>query len=268
VRGVADELAQPVLARLSLGERLLQPVQHAVERDPHAADLGAPVGHLDAVGEVAAGDPARGVADAVERQQAVAHDHPGDRGEHEQDADDHEALDEHEPVERLVGVVERDGDDRHPAVLEGAGDHAVAVVVAALAGDGLRLPDGELLRDLRRGVDVLAVVEDDRVGLAAGAQLPVGAGREADTGATGSRRAAGAVAVGLVGLPDAALGERADDRARALAGLLVRAIEQERALLGVDDRGERDQPDRRDGEHGGDEPRAQRAHHARGVRRA
>ena len=86
---------------------------------------------LDAVGEVAAGDPARGVADAVERQQADAHDDPGDGREHEQDADDHEPLDEQQPVERLVDVAQRHGDDRHPAVLERGGDDAVAVVVAA-----------------------------------------------------------------------------------------------------------------------------------------
>ena len=105
---------------------------------------------------------------------------------------------------------------------------------------------------------------------AVGAQLPVGAGRQADAGAAAARRAAVvvAVAVGDVVLADALLGERAGDRARALAGGLVDPVVLEVALLGVGDGGERQQPDRRDGEHGGQQPRAQRAHHARGVRRA
>ena len=94
---------------------------------------------------------------------------------------------------------------------------------------------------------------------AVGPQLPVGAGRQADAGAAAARRAAVvvAVAVGDVVLPDALLGERAGDRARALARGLVDPVVLEVALLGVGDRGERQQPDRRDGEHGGQQPRAQ-----------
>ena len=74
VRRVGDEAAQPLLARLARGERVLEPVEHAVERDAEAADLGARVGRLDAVREVAAGDRGGGVAHAVQRQQADAHD--------------------------------------------------------------------------------------------------------------------------------------------------------------------------------------------------
>ena len=74
VRGVGDEAAQPLLARLARGERVLEPVEHAVQREPEPADLGARVGRLDAVGEVAAGDRRGGVAHAVEREQADAHD--------------------------------------------------------------------------------------------------------------------------------------------------------------------------------------------------
>ena len=44
VRRVGDELAQAVLARLPLGERALEAVEHRVEREPDAADLGARVG--------------------------------------------------------------------------------------------------------------------------------------------------------------------------------------------------------------------------------
>ena len=38
-----------VLARPLAGKRALQPLQHAVQREPEAADLGARVGRLDAV---------------------------------------------------------------------------------------------------------------------------------------------------------------------------------------------------------------------------
>jgi hypothetical protein len=72
VRRVGDELAQAVLAGLALRERELEAVEHRVEREPDAADLGARVGGRDAVREVAAGDPARGVPDPVQRQQPDA----------------------------------------------------------------------------------------------------------------------------------------------------------------------------------------------------
>ena len=114
VRGVADELAQAILARLALGERALEAVEHGVEREPDAADLGARVGARDAVREVAAGDPARGVADAVERQQPDAHEDPRDGGEQQQHAGDHEALDDHETVEPLLDLAQRDRDDGDP----------------------------------------------------------------------------------------------------------------------------------------------------------
>ena len=237
---------------------------------PTPADLGALVGRLDAVGEVAAGDPARGVADAVERQQADAHDHPGDGGEHEQDADDHEPLDEQQAVERLVDLGERHGDDRDLAWPERGGDDAVAGVVAALPATVCGLPTVTFGGIFGEAVDVLAVVEDDRVGTA-----PLGraarrrcrpAGRR-----RGRRRAAGRRGRSRSGSscsPMPRCGERARDRAGALARLLVGAVEQERALLRVGDRREREQADRGDGEHGGQQPRAQRRHHARGVRSA
>ena len=270
VRGVGDELAQAVLARLALGEGALEPVEHLVERNADAADLGALVGRLDAVGEVAARDPPGGVADAVEREQAVAHDDPRHRGEHEQDADDHQAFDEQEAVERLVGLAERHGDDGDVGTQHG-GDDAVAVVVRAGAGDGLRLADLQVVGDLRRGADVLAVVEDDVAEhlAVAVAQLAVGAGRQAHAGAAAAWRSAAAGAgVGFVVRADPALRERTRDGTGAVARLLLGLVEQERPLLRVGDGGERDEADRRDGEHGGDEPRAQRRHHARGVRRA
>ena len=74
---------------------------------------------LDAVGEVAAGDPPGGVAHAVERPQPDAHDAQRDRAEHEQDAGDHERLDEQQPLERLVGLGQRHRDDVVPPARSG-----------------------------------------------------------------------------------------------------------------------------------------------------
>ena len=55
--------------------------------------------------------------------------------------------------------------------------------------------------------------------------------------------------------------DRVDDQARAGAG----AVEGALAEQGI---GEHREPDRGDRKHGGQQPRAQGAHHARGVRRA
>ena len=41
VRGVGEEAAQALFARRARGERLLEPVEHRVEREPEPADLGA-----------------------------------------------------------------------------------------------------------------------------------------------------------------------------------------------------------------------------------
>ena len=203
VRGVGNELAQPVLARAALLERVLEPVEHPIKGSADAADLGAFVGHVDAVGEIAARDPPGGVADAVEREQAVAHHDPADGREHEQHADDHETLDEDELVERAVDFGERNRHDGDVAVAERRGDEPVAGRVLAGPRDRLRLADLDVGGDLRRGGDVLAVVEQDRVAHAVGPELAVGAGRQADAGAAAARRAAVvvAVAVGDVVLP-------------------------------------------------------------------
>ena len=134
VRGVGDEAPQPLLARLARGERVLEPVEHAVQREPEAADLGALVGRLDAVREVAAGDRGGGVAHAVQREQADAHDDQREAADQHQHDDDHDALDQQQPLERLVGGRHRDRGDGDRAVARGRGEHAV---VADRGLDGL-----------------------------------------------------------------------------------------------------------------------------------
>ena len=53
----------------------------------------------------------------------------------------------------------------------------------------------------------------------------------------------------------------------ALGLIVVDAVKQERALLGVGHGAEDQQPGGRQPEHGRDQPRAQRGHHGRGARR-
>ena len=103
VRGVGDEAPQAILAGLALAEGPLEAVEHRVERDAQAADLGARVRRLDAVGEVAAGDRARRVPHAIQRQQADAHDEPRDEAQDDQHRRDHERLDDQQPLQRVVG---------------------------------------------------------------------------------------------------------------------------------------------------------------------
>jgi hypothetical protein len=97
---------------LALAEGPLEAVEHGVERDAQAPDLRPGVGGLDAVREVATGDRARGVAHAVQRQQADAHDQPRHEAEDGQDGRDHERLDDEQPLQDVVGGAQRDGDDR------------------------------------------------------------------------------------------------------------------------------------------------------------
>jgi hypothetical protein len=78
VRGVGDETPQTILAGLALAEGSLEAIEHGVERDPQPADLAARIGRLDAVRQIAGGDGARGVAHAVEGQQADPDEDPGD----------------------------------------------------------------------------------------------------------------------------------------------------------------------------------------------
>ena len=86
MRGVGDELADLGLAGLAGGQRLLDVVQHVVERLPDPADLGrgVGVGRRDAYGQghLAAvqrqlGDLLGGGRHPVERPQAADHHGPG-----------------------------------------------------------------------------------------------------------------------------------------------------------------------------------------------
>src|SRR6202008_1770292 len=105
-------------------------------RRAEATDLGLLAGGFDALREVAARDLARGVAHLVERPEPDLHDparDDGQRGERRERDDD---LDEHEPAQGRVAVVEGLGDPERPAAANLATLRAKARPVAGA-------PDGE-----------------------------------------------------------------------------------------------------------------------------
>jgi hypothetical protein len=218
------------------------------------------VGGADAVREVAAGDRGRGVPHAVQRQQPDPHDQPGEDPEQRQDAGDHQALDQQQPVQGLVGGGQRHRDDRgRPGRAHRRGQHAVAVRAHRPAE---RQPRGQ-----RRLPAVL-----DRSEEAAGqhvparvAQLAVGVRRRP---APGRRPAAVRLVVVVVVVAAQLPGQLVGQRERGVRELLVHARELERALGGVGDAAHDQQPRRRQHEHAGDQPPAQRRDHARGGRSA
>ena len=98
---------------------------------PSRPDLGARVVVLDALREIAAGDRGGRVLDPAERPQADAHEPEAE----EEDGGEHRGgdrqLDDQQPVERVVGLVQRRGDDeelvRCPDRLELHAEARVAV---------------------------------------------------------------------------------------------------------------------------------------------
>ena len=111
VRRIGDEAAQPVLRRGALVERLLDLAEHRVERAAEPAHLGARIVVLDALREVAAGDRGSRVLDPPERPQADADEPEAE----EEDGGEHRGgdrqLDDQQLVQRVVGLVQRCGDD-------------------------------------------------------------------------------------------------------------------------------------------------------------
>jgi hypothetical protein len=110
VGGVPHELAQPPLGLAPLGEGLLDAAQHDVERPAQAADLGARVLVLDALGEVPGRDGVGRGADPVQGAQPQAHEPPRQRPERRQRGAAHGQLDPQQAPERVVDVAQRDPD--------------------------------------------------------------------------------------------------------------------------------------------------------------
>jgi hypothetical protein len=272
VRGIGDEAAQAVLAVLALAEGLLEAIEHRVERDAEPADLGARVGRLDAVREVAPGDGARRVPHAIEWQQADPHHQPRHEAEDDQHGGDDERLDHEQPLQRVVDGVERDRGDGDAAV------HRVEHGQGAIARAGARLPfdrEGRAGRDAGRevGLGRDGAGDGERLGghdrPAGRALLAVGPRGDAEVRAAAgaARRVVVGVAVpagAAAGLP-VELVVDPDDRG---AQLLVDAVVLEGALLDVGDGAGEQQAARREGQDGREQPRPQRGHHVRGWRSA
>ena len=106
-----EEAAQALLGRRALREGRLDLPEHAVEREPEAADLGALRGGLDAPGEVAGGDRARRPPHPLQRREAEPDQPPRGGGQREQDERGDDEQDAQQVAERLVGLGERDGGD-------------------------------------------------------------------------------------------------------------------------------------------------------------
>ena len=137
VRSLSQKAAQRVFGRLAPGKRLLDLAEHGVEGQPQAAYLGAPLGALHALGEVAGGDGARRLCHVLERAHLAAHDPPGEHRQTEQHAAGHQQLLSEQPVQRLRHLGQGDGDDeRERRLLEVRGQYPV--VQRRLAGGGRR----------------------------------------------------------------------------------------------------------------------------------
>jgi hypothetical protein len=270
VRCVGQEAAQALLARLALGEGLLQAVEHRVQRAAQPPHLRSRVGVLHAMGEVAARDRAGRARHPVQGQQAHAHHEPGGHAQQHQDGAHHQGLHHEQPVQRLVGLAQRHGHHRrarargigrgHDPVGGGARAHGHGVVELQVR----RKP-----RPAGRGLPVGEhhVAEHPSARRAA---LAVGAGGEPHVGPpapAGSSTVGVPVVVGD-GRAHALIPELVGHGGGRLAHLLVGAVGQERTLLGVGHRGEEHQSGSRQHHDGGDQPGTERAHHARGWRSA
>ena len=248
----------------------------ALSAMPEAADLGARVGRLDAVGEVAAGDRARGVAHAVQRQQADAHDDPARRApSSEQHAGDHERLDEQQPVAASGRRRAAGPPTTVDAAVRGSrcGEHAVARAGAVCAVDGERARRPATCRRAgrawpspcrrprraRRAEHAAARRRAARRRCPAGGRSRAAAAAAAVRRGRRSRRPAPPVAWSSSRATSA--------RSRRAACWSTRSSRNERCSAYVIPPSEQ-QPDGREREHGRDQPRAQRGHHVRGGRSA
>ena len=113
VGGVGDEAPQPVLGRGALVERLLDLAEHRVEGPAEAPDLGARVVVLDALREVAAGDRRGRRLDPAERPQADADEPEAEQQDRREHGGGNGELDDEQPVQRVVCLVERRRDDQN-----------------------------------------------------------------------------------------------------------------------------------------------------------
>jgi hypothetical protein len=145
--GIAHEPPQPLLRPAPLLERRLDLLQHRVQRPGQAPHLGRPVLTVDPSREVTRRDRRRRAFDSLERAQLSPDEQVCEAGDHRENDDADDDLEQHEPVQGRVHIVERYGDDEPAARREltrPAARHEDGDAVAGGARDADRGVDGPL----------------------------------------------------------------------------------------------------------------------------
>ena len=140
VAGVGEEPVGGLLAGLALGNEVLDPAEHPVERATQPADLGTGVLRADPLGQVTGSDLVGLPGHGLDRAQAAPHD-PGRAAGREQPcdrrADDQDQL---ELADRLVDPVEAGRGDEDPAAWIRRG-HPPQLALPGRAGHSLGMVD-------------------------------------------------------------------------------------------------------------------------------
>ena len=142
VGGVGHEPPEPRLRRRPLGERVLDPGHHRVQRNAQLGGLGARPLLRYPLREVTAGDHPRGRGHAFDRSHAEAqhpeHDEAEDRDDHRHRHHEHQP----EPAHRRVDVLQGQPHQADGAVGRPRREHAEAARAAeAVDGERLARPD-------------------------------------------------------------------------------------------------------------------------------
>ena len=112
VAGIADEAAHLVDGARAVLERAVDAVEHGVERAVEAADLGVGGRAAEPLAEVAVGDGGGGALHLAQRREGAGDQQPGEQGAQDDDADAEAEEDREVGREGLLGLGQRDGDER------------------------------------------------------------------------------------------------------------------------------------------------------------
>ncbi len=107
MRGVRQEVAQPLFALAPVPEGALDLRQHHVQRKPEPANLGLGIRRRDAAGEVAAGDLARHPADPLQRPQADTDHEPPEHDQRQDHSARHQRFDHDQPMQSVLCLSQR-----------------------------------------------------------------------------------------------------------------------------------------------------------------
>ena len=135
VRGVGNELPQPVLAAPPFVQQRRDAVEHVVERDPQPADLGARIGLVDPAVQIAPGDVVGRGRHRFQRPEFPADHQAGGRAQQDQQPGGDHQFDQDHPLEGLVHIIQADPGDQVSAAagLRGERHSLCAVTGVAIA---------------------------------------------------------------------------------------------------------------------------------------